>query len=122
MKKILCSIMILLLTISITGCDEIVTLSNVDIERTTVKVKVVNQYHQYPHGSYAYSPMTGKFEYVCIPGTYLITVEYQGEQYEFSGMSTYQKYKDKVGKYVNGILQTKKYEDGTTSQKIVDLE
>ena len=87
-----------------------------------VKVKVVNQYRKDPHGSYAYNPTTGTFEYVCIPGTYLITVEYQGEQYEFSGMSTYRKYKYKVGKYVNGILQTKKYENGTTSQKIVDLE
>ena len=37
------------------------------------------------------------------------------------GSNTYNKYSDKIGEYADGILETKKYDDGTVRYNIVDL-
>lgn len=55
------------------------------------------------------------------PAVYRITVEYNGVEYDISGSNTYNKYSDKIGEYVDGILETKKYDDGTVRYNIVDL-
>ena len=56
------------------------------------------------------------------PSVHRITVEYDGVEYDISGSDTYYKYSDKVGEYTNGILQIKKYDDGSVKYDIVELE
>ena len=56
------------------------------------------------------------------PAVYRITVEYNSVEYDISDSDTYNKYSDKIGEYVDGILETKKYDDGTVRYNIVDLE
>ena len=53
---------------------------------------------------------------------YKITVEYDGTEYDIRARDTYYKYSDSIEESVNGILETKKYDDGTVKYNIVDLE
>lgn len=56
------------------------------------------------------------------PPVYRITVEYDGTEYSVSGKDTYEKYSDCIGKYANGTLVTRKYDDGTIRLNITSLE
>ena len=56
------------------------------------------------------------------PATYRIDVEYNGSKFSFYDYSTYKKYSNRVGDYVNAIIQIKKYDDGTTKYNIIGLE
>ena len=49
-----------------------------------------------------------------------ITIEYDGIEYNIFGSNTYNKYSDQIGEYVNGTLETKKYDDGTVRYDIVE--
>lgn len=69
-----------------------------------------------------YSPATKTMMPQSHPAVYSITVKYNGVEYDISDSDTYNKYSDKIGEYVDGILETKKYDDGTVRYNIVDLE
>ena len=94
----------------------------VSTETSTVQVKVTNAYHKASYTTMYYSPATRTMLPQTHAAVYKITVEYDGTEYDIRGRDTYYKYSDSIGESVNGILETKKYDDGTVKYNIVDLE
>ena len=94
----------------------------VSTETSTVQVKVTNAYHKASYTTTYYSPETKTIFSQTHAAIYKITVEYDGTEYGIWGSDTYYKYSDSIGESVNGILETKKYDDGTVKYNIVDLE
>lgn len=116
MKKILCIISTMLILIFVlTGCAKCIST-----ETSTVQVKITDEYYRAKHVRPFFN---GKTTIVIThPAVYRITAEYNGVEYDILGSDTYNKYSDKVGEYVNGTLQTMKYDDGTVTYRIVELE
>lgn len=94
----------------------------VSTETSTVQVKVTNAYHKASYTTMYYSPATKTMLPQTHAAIYKITVEYDGIEYDIRDRDTYYKYSDSIGESVNGILETKKYDDGTVKYNIVDLE
>ena len=94
----------------------------VSTETSTVQVKVTNAYHKASYTTMYYSPATKTMLPQTHAAIYKITVEYDGTEYDIRDRDTYYKYSDYIGESVNGILETKKYDDGTVKYNIVDLE
>ena len=105
MKKSIC-ILAILLMFALVGCKRIST------ETLTVQVKIIDEYHKpayiMPYGSSS--------------SIYKITVEYDGDEYYFRDRETYNKYSSRVGEYVNGTLQIRKYDNGTVLYDMISLE
>lgn len=116
MKKTTCILLImLLLVISLTGCAKCVS-----VVRKEVEVEVVDAF---------YSPTkitpvrVGKvWTYPVAPAKYRITVRYGGTARTFDDQFIYERYKDKVGSYVTGILETTTYDNGYIEARIVSLK
>lgn len=87
-----------------------------------MQVKVTDEYHRAAYTTMYYSPVYKIVLPQTYPAVYKITVEYNGVEYSISGSDTYNKYSDKIGEYVNGTLETKKYDDGTIRYDIISLE
>lgn len=118
MKKVLYSIaMMIIFVFSLTGCAKCIST-----ETSTVQVKITDEYHRTAYTTMHYNPATKTMMPQSHPAVYRITVEYDGIEYNISGSNTYNKYSDQIGEYVNGTLETKKYDDGTVRYSIVDLE
>ena len=115
MKKYLCTFFILIIfTFILTGCAALVST-----ETSTVSVQIVEvsgEEYQSPSMKAAFlmPPITGPQD--------RIVVKYEDLLYVFQDEDTCKKYSDKLGEYVNGILETKKYIDGTIKSKIIVLE
>lgn len=99
----------LILTFSLAGCAKCIST-----ETSAVQVKIADEYRRGARYNAATKTMR--------PSVHRITVEYDGVEYDISGSDTYYKYSDKVGEYTNGILQIKKYDDGSVKYDIVELE
>lgn len=118
MKKVLYSItMMFIFVFSLVGCAKCIST-----ETSTVQVKITDEYHRAAYTTMHYNPATKTMMPQPHPAVYRITVEYDGIEYNISGSNTYNKYSDQIGEYVNGTLETKKYDDGTVRYSIVDLE
>ena len=116
-KKILYSLTLLLVFMFIlTGCAKCIS-----VETSTVQVKITDEYHRAAYTTMYHNPATKTMMLQSHPAVYRITVEYDGIEYNISGSNTYNKYSDQIGEYVNGTLETKKYDDGTVRYNIVDL-
>lgn len=100
---------IAILIFSLSGCRECIST-----ETSTVQVKITDEYYR----GARYNPATKMMQ----PSKHIITVEYDDVEYEFYGSDVYDKYYDKVGEYINGTLETRKYNDGTVRYNIIDLE
>ena len=117
-KKILYSLALLLAFMFIlTGCAKCIST-----ETSTVQVKIIDEYHRAAYTTMHYSPATKTMLPQSHPAVYRITVEYNGVEYNFSDRDTYNKYSDKIGEYINGILETKKYDNGKIKYYIVGLK
>ena len=116
-KKILYSLaLVLAFMFILTGCAKCIST-----ETSTVQVKIIDEYHRAAYTTMHYSPATKTMLPQSHSAVYRITVEYNSVEYNISGSNTYNKYSDKIGEYVDGILETKKYDDGTVRYNIVDL-
>lgn len=116
MKKALYSIVaVLIFMFMLTGCAKYIST-----ETSTVRVKVVDEYYRATYMTPIFNSETTTT--IIYPEVYRITVEYDGRKYNIFDSSTYNKYSDRIGEYVNGTLETKKYDDGTVRYNIVDLE
>lgn len=114
-KKICILTTLLIFVFTLTGCAKCIST-----ETSTVQVKITNKYHR---PCYVTPVFNGKTMLPIVhPSVHRITVEYNGIEYNISGSETYNKYSDKVGEYVNGILETKKYDDGAVRYSIINLE
>lgn len=114
-RNILMIMVVAFFIISLTGCAKCIST-----ETSTVQVKVTDEYHR---AMYTTPIFTGKTTIITThPAVYRITVEYNGVEYDISGSDTYDKYSNRVGEYVNGTLETKKYDDGTVRYNIISLE
>lgn len=117
-NKTLCSLAILLIFVfALTGCAKCIS-----VETSTVQVKVTDEYHRDAYTTMYYSPATHTMLPQSHSAVYRITVEHDGIEYDISGSDIYNKYSDKIGEYVNGILETRKYDDGTIRYNVIDLE
>lgn len=118
MKKVLYSItMIFIFVFSLVGCAKCIST-----ETSTVQVKITDEYHRAAYTTMHYNSATKTMMPQSHPAVYRITVEYNGIEYVISGRDTYDKYSNRVGEYINGTLQIKKYDDGTVRYDIVGLE
>lgn len=114
---ICCLTLMLMLAIMLVGCAKCI-----NTETSTVQVKVTNAYHKASYTTMHYSLATKTMLPQTHAAIYKITVEYDGTEYDIRDRDTYYKYSDSIGESVNGILETKKYDDGTVKYNIVDLE
>ena len=105
----------MMLLFSLTGCAKCIST-----ETSIVQVKVVDKYYRVEHRTPVYNGKT--IMWVNSPAVYSITVEYEDNQYTVSGGATYNKYSNRIGEYVNGTLQIRKYDNGSVKCKIVGLE
>ena len=115
MKKILRAITTILASVTLVGCRKCIST-----ETSVVQVKVVDEYYR---SAYVTMFWNGKSMMpLSHPATYRITVEHDGVNYNIYGSTVYKQYSTRVGEYVNGILETKKYDDGSVEQDILNLE
>ena len=116
LRKILCAILtILVFAFTLTGCKKCIST-----ETSTAQVKITDKYYR---GVYTTPIFNGKTTTIIThPAVYEITVEYNGVKYSISGQKAYNKYCNRVGEYVSGTLETKKYNNGTERYKITELE
>ena len=99
----------------LTGCAKCVST-----ETQTVQVKIVDEYYR---SSWVQPIIVDKTTmFITHPATYRITVEYGGTEYAIFGSGVYGKYSERIGEYTNGVLETKKYDDGSLRYDIVNLE
>lgn len=100
---------------SLTGCAKLV-----NTEYKNVEVEIVDEYHR---GMYITPIFNGKTTIMIThPAIYQITVRYNNVEYDISSRDTYEKYCDKVGQLIVGVLETRTYDNGTVKCEIVDLE
>ena len=115
MKKLLALIILTAIAISLSGCAKCIST-----ETQTVQVKVIDKHY---HGTWVQPVIVGKVHSTIVhPAEYKIVVEYEGVEYIIHGKDTYDKYSNRIGKYASGVLQTKKYDDGSAKHSIVSLE
>lgn len=118
MRKYLCVLLILLtFMLALVGCAKCIST-----ETSTVQVKVTDKYHRAAYTTMRYNPATKTMLPQSHPAVHRITVEYHGVEYSISGSDTYRKYSTKIGEYVNGTLETKKYDDGAIKYRIISLQ
>ena len=116
MKKFL-SIMIIitLLIIPLCGCKKLISK-----EYKEVEVVVIDKYYR---AMYITPMKVGKVTMMQThPAKYRITVKYNDVKYTLNGKKTYDKYKDKVGETVIGVLEIRTYDDGTIKYDITELK
>jgi hypothetical protein len=115
MKKFLIILLVLGILSSLTGCAKCISE-----ETKTVEVEVIDSYYK---GMWIQPVFTGKVTtMITHPAIYKIYIEYEGVEYTIFGRDTYDKYSEKIGEKVNGILEIRKYDDGTVRNAIIALE
>lgn len=113
MKKYL-TIMLLSLTLLLTGCAELVST-----ETREVDVIVIDSYHR---NMWLQPIHAGKVTtWVTHPEINRITVLYNDIQYNIEGSDIYDQFKDDIGETVTGVLEIRTYDDGSTQSDIVGL-
>lgn len=117
MKKILRILITLCFVITLIGCAECIST-----ETTEVQVIVKSEYYKPTSSTVMYNPMLKMPMIQSEPEEYEITVEYNGIEYKFTDENTYNRYKDKIGETVIGVLETRKYDDGTIKNKIIEIK
>lgn len=114
-KKLLIFLSLLMLSISLVGCDEIIRTETKEVE-----VAIVDSYYK---DSWLQPLWTGKtFTYIRHSAEYQITVEYSGVEYDFDDEDIYKAYKDKIGQTATGILEIIYYDSGHIYQEVVGLK
>ena len=114
-KKALFLITAIIIIVFLSGCTKCVST-----ETKTVQVKVTDEYH---HGAWVQPILIGKtHSSIYHSASYKITVEYENVEYDIYGRDTYDKYSNRIGQYVSGALQIKKYDDGSLRYDIINLE
>jgi YHS domain-containing protein len=108
-KRIFGIIIVLCLILTLNGCAKIINTEYEDVE-----VTVIDSYYD-PEW---FQPAV----LITHSATYEITVEYDGKIFYFSGSEIYDRYKDKVGETVTGVLATYTYDDGSTKKVITELK
>lgn len=112
MKKVLAIIIALTLLLSLAGCAKLVSE-----EYEAIQVKVVDEYYR---SSYMTPMIVNKVTIMQNhPAKYIITVEYEGMEYELRDRGIYYKYKDKIGQIVDATLRIRTYDTGRISYDII---
>lgn len=115
-KKFLVTVLFSIFSIFLlSGCAKIVSTEN-----STVQVKVVDEHYSSAHTTMIFNGKTTTTIYHS--AVYKITVEYDGDEYTVNDKDTYKKYSDKIGEYTSGILEIRKYDDGTRKYRIIELK
>lgn len=118
MKKII----LLMATIVISAVLLIGCAKCISTETSIVRVKITDSHYEPQSQQPSYNVVLKMVVMNVRPAEYKITVEYQGTKYNFYNTKTYDKYSNHVGEYVNAVLETKKYDDGTMKYEITGLQ
>ena len=114
-KQIIKILLVICLTLSLSGC-----VKCIDTRYEDVEARIVDEYYQ---GAYSTPMRVGDiFTVISHPEEYRITVEYEGIQYVIEGQSTYEKCKDHIGELVNVVMEIRKYDNGHISYKAVKIK
>lgn len=95
--------------------------NSVNIEYKTVDVIVVDTYYHSEEMIPIYNDGTST-TWIFQPAVYDVKVKYKEIEYTVTGYDTYQRYKNREGETVKGILAICEYDDGSVEYNIVELE
>lgn len=85
-----------------------------------VQVKIVDEYYR---AQWMQPIRAGKVTtFVIHPARYVITVEYNGVNYDINDREAYNLYKTSIGEYVEGFLTITTYDDGTVKYDVAALK
>lgn len=116
-KRLYIIFTVFILILSLTSCIKCTSTMT-----KTVQVKIVDARHRPSYTTIHHNAATKTSRPRVHPAVYRITVMYNGLKYDFSGKDAYNKYFNKTGKYVNGVLQIKEYDNGKVKYSIIKLE
>lgn len=112
--KLIALLLALVFIFSLVGCAKCVSTEYEDVE-----VRIVDGYHR---GSWMQPIFNGETTtYITHPAVGHITVEYEGVEYTVGGSDTYHRYIGKIGQTVTGVLEIRKFDDGTVTYDVVGL-
>jgi hypothetical protein len=99
---------------SFTACAKVVST-----KEEVVQVKIVDEYHR---AAWIQPFRAGKVtSFIHHPAQYVITVEYNGVNYDINDSEAYNLYKSSIGEYTEGLLITTTYDDGTVKYDVTAL-
>lgn len=115
MKRILTTLLIVGIILSLVGCRKLI-----NTEYKTVEVTITDKYYR----SMWLQPITtGKVTtFITHPAVHNITVKYNDIEYTIDDDDTYNKYKDKIGQIATGILEINTYDDNSIQYDIVEIK
>lgn len=116
-KALYSFVVMVILVFALTGCAKCVQEETIETQ-----VKVINTYHENMRLVQRYNPSTKGYDFVGIPATYEITVEYNGKPYIISDANAYDKYANKIGTDATGVLRIRKYDDGSVKKDIIGVK
>lgn len=115
-KKVAIIIAALLIAVSsLTACAKVISA-----KEEVVQVKIVDEYHR---AAWVQPFRAGKItSFIRHPAQYVITVEYNGVNYDINDREAYNLYSTSIGEYAEGFLITTTYDDGTVKYDVTALK
>lgn len=99
---------------SFTACAKVIST-----KEEMVQVKIVDEYYK---AAWNQPVMIGKvMSAIYHPARHVITVEYNGVNYDINDSEAYNLYKSSIGEYTEGLLITTTYDDGTVKYDVTAL-
>lgn len=106
---------LLIVVSSLTACAKVIST-----KEEVVQVKIVDEYYK---AAWSQPVMIGKvMSAIYHPAQYIITVEYNGVNYDINDREAYGLYKSSIGEYTEGLLITTTYDDGTVKYDVTALK
>lgn len=87
-----------------------------------VEVFIVDKYYKAEHTSVIYNAAAKAPMVVTKPAIYKIKVKYNNKEYVVEGENIYNKYNNRIGDTVIGILEKCTYKHGSVKYNIIDLK
>ena len=117
MKRIISILMAAVVFVAcLVGCVE-----PTDIRYETVDVIVTDTYY-HPEEMVPVYNDGASTTWMLQPAVYRIKVKYKDTEYTINGRVTYERYKNREGETVKGILGIREFEDGSVEFEIINLE
>ncbi len=117
-KNIIFLVTALIVCMTLVSCKKCIS-----IEHETVPVKILEAIYKPEEVIKKVSTINGKRKtsYTRKPAKYTVTVEYNNNFFTFGNKDYYIKAENKEHSEIKGMLEIKKYDDGSTQEQIIDI-